>query len=143
MRPSSRVRRNWAYPRPRSPRRFDSGTRQPSNESSWVSEDDQPTLEYFGATVKPGVPDGTRMVEISGLPSGRVPVTAATPTTAVIDVPELVINAFDPSITHSPPSSRALVRIAPATSVPPPGSVSPNAASVSPAHSDGSHCRFC
>ena len=108
-----------------------------------MSEQDQPTLEYLGATVNPGVPDSTRMVEISGLPSGRVPVTAATPTTAVMDVPELVMNDFDPSITHSPPSSRARVRIAPATSVPPPGSVSPNAASCSPAHSPGSQCRFC
>ena len=59
-----------------------------------------------------------------------MPVTAATPTTAVMEVPELVMNDFDPSITHSPPSSRAVVRIAPATSVPPPGSVSPNAAEL-------------
>jgi hypothetical protein len=93
--------------------------------------------------VKPGVPDGTRMVEISGLPFSRVPVTAATPTTAVIDVPELVMNDFDPSITHSPSSSRARVCMAPATSVPPPGSVSPNAARVWPAHRLGRHCRRC
>ena len=65
-----------------------------------MSEQHQPTFEYFGATVKPGVPEGTRMVEISGLPSALVPVTAATPTTAVIDVPELVMNDFDPSITQ-------------------------------------------
>ena len=77
------------------------------------------------------------------MPSCLVPVTAATPTTAVIEVPELVMNDFDPSITHSPPSSRARVFIAPATSVPPPGSVSPNALSVSPAQRAGSHSRCC
>ena len=72
-----------------------------------------------------------------------MPVTAATPTTPVIDVPELVMNTFVPSITHSPPSRRALVRMAPATSEPPPGSVSPNAPSICPAHRRGSHSRFC
>ena len=48
------------------------------------------------------------------------------------------MNAFEPLITHSSPSSRAVVRVAPA-SEPPPGSVSPNAPSVSPAASRGSH----
>ena len=59
-----------------------------------------------------------------------------------MSVPELVMNAFVPLITHSSPSSRAVVRVAPA-SEPPPGSVRPNAPSVSPAHSSGSHSRFC
>jgi len=104
-----------------------------------VSDDDQPTLEYLGATVKPGVPEGTRMVEISGLPPSRVPVTAATATTPVIEVPELVMNALVPSITQWPSSSRARVRMAPGTSVPPPGSVRPNAPSSWPEQSRGSH----
>ena len=108
-----------------------------------MSEAHQPTFEYFAETVNPGVPDGTRIVEISGLPSSRVPVTAATATTPVIDVPELVMNTLLPSITQSPPSSRARVRIAPATSEPPPGSVRPNAPSTCPAHMRGSHSRFC
>ena len=38
---------------------------RPSNASSCVSEAFQPTLEYFGATVSPGVPAGTMIVEIS------------------------------------------------------------------------------
>src|SRR6516162_5768433 len=140
-RPSSSVRRNCAYPRPRSPSRFAAGTRHPEKESSRVSEAHQPTFEYFAETVNPGVPDGTRIVEISGLPSSRVPVTAATATNPVIDVPELVMNDFVPSITQCPPPAssphgglpppvppgpspftrRARVRIAPATSEPPPG----------------------
>ena len=147
-RPSSSVARNWAYPRPRSPSRFASGTRHPSNDSSCVSDADQPTLEYFLATVRPGVPDGTRIVEISGLPLLVVPVAvlpvrAATAITPVMSVPELVMNDFVPSMTQWPSSSFALVRMAPATSVPPPGSVSPNAASISPAQRGGSHSRFC
>ncbi len=66
MRPSSRVWRNCAYPLPRSPSRLAAGTRQSVNDSSRVSEADQPTLEYFLETVNPGVPDGTRIVVISG-----------------------------------------------------------------------------
>ena len=63
-------------------------------------------------------------------------------TTEVMSVPEFVMKAFEPLITHSSPSSRAVVRVAPA-SEPPPGSVSPNAPSRSPAASAGSHSRFC
>src|ERR1700744_3221565 len=69
-RPSSRVCRNWAYPRPRPPSRFPAGTRQLENASSLVSEQRQPTLEYSGPTMKPGVPDGTMIAEISGRPAG-------------------------------------------------------------------------
>ena len=68
--------------------------------------------------------------------------TAVTVTSSVMSVPELVMNALVPSITHSPSSSRAVVRVAPA-SEPPPGSVSPNAPSAWPLHSRGSHSRFC
>jgi crotonobetainyl-CoA:carnitine CoA-transferase CaiB-like acyl-CoA transferase len=92
------------------------------------------------------------MVEISGRAPSRRPVTAATATTLVMLVPVLVMKALLPSITHSaaavPPSlslgsSRAVVRIAPTASDPPPGSVSPNAPSVSPEHRRGSQRRFC
>ena len=48
-----------------------------------------------------------------------------------MSVPAFVMKIFEPSITHSPSSSRAVVRAAPA-SEPAPGSVSPNAASLRP-----------
>ena len=59
-----------------------------------------------------------------------------------ISVPELVMNCFAPSITHSPSSRRARVRVAPA-SEPASGSVSPKAARRSPAQSAGSHSERC
>ena len=85
------------------------------------------------------MPAGTRMVEISGRPWSRGPVTAATATTLVMSVPALVMNTFVPLITHSSSARTALVAIAAATSEPPPGSVRPNAPSRSPEHSPGSH----
>ena len=60
----------------------------------------------------------------------------------VISVPALVMNCLAPSITHSPSSSWARVRVAPA-SEPASGSVSPKAASLPPEHSAGSHSDFC
>lgn len=82
------------------------------------------------------------MVESSLEPSGFVPVTAVTVTSAVMSVPELVMNAFEPLITHSSPSRTARVWVPPA-SEPKPGSVSPKPASASPLSSFGSHCAFC
>ncbi len=84
------------------------------------------------------------IAEISGLPSGLRPVTAVTVTRPVMSVPELVMKHLLPLITHSSVSgsSRAVVRVAPA-SEPPSGSVRPNAPRISPAHSRGSHSRFC
>ena len=79
--------------------------------------------------------------EISRLPSCS-PVTAVIVTHPEISVPALVMNCFAPSITHSPSSSRARVRVAPA-SEPASGSVSPKAASRSPRHSAGNHSDFC
>ncbi len=112
-----------------------------------MSDAHQPTFEYSGATVNPGVPEGTMIAEISrrpaGLPVVGWSVIASTVTSDVIDVPELVIKAFDPSITHCPSSSRAVVRMPPAMSEPPPGSVSPNAASRSPWQSSGSQRARC
>jgi hypothetical protein len=48
-----------------------------------------------------------------------LPVTAVTVMRSVIAVPELVMKLFAPLITHSPPSSRAVVRVAPASEHPP------------------------
>jgi hypothetical protein len=109
-----------------------------SKNSSLVSDAHQPTLDRWPPTVRPGLPAGTRNAEIS-----LSPVFAATVISDVMSVPALVMKALEPLITHSPPSCRAVVRIPPGTSVPPPGSVSPNAASCSPAHRAGSHWRFC
>ena len=78
------------------------------------------------------------MFEISS-PS---PVRAVIVTQPEMSVPELVMNCFAPSITHSPSSSRARVRVLPASD-PASGSVRPNAASLRPAHSSGSHSSFC
>ena len=76
------------------------------------------------------------IAEISGRPSSPVPVRAVTVTTEVIVVPELVMKAFEPSTTHSPLSSTALVRVAPA-SLPASGSVRPKPASARPATRSG------
>ena len=81
--------------------------------------------------------------------SGRPPapgasVRAVTVTSDVIAVPELVMNAFSPLITHSPAasSSTARVRVPPA-SLPASGSVSPNPPRARPAHRSGSHRWRC
>ena len=70
------------------------------------------------------------------------PVLAVTVMTLVMGVPELVMNALAPSITHAPSSRRAWVRVAPA-SLPASGSVSPNAPRASPAHIAGSQRWRC
>ena len=103
MRPSSRISRNWAKPRPRGPSRLASGTRHSTNVRPWVSDACQPILRYGGCTSKPGVPAGTTIVEIS-----PGPVSAVTVTIDVIGVPEFVMNDFSPSMTHVPSSRRGL-----------------------------------
>ena len=93
--------------------------------------------------MKPSVPLGTRIALISRLPvASSRPVTAVTVTWEVMRVPELVMNAFDPLISQSPPSCVAVVRVAPA-SEPPPASVRPNPPSAFPSASAGSHRCFC
>ena len=63
-------------------------------------------------------------------------------TKEVMSVPELVMKALDPLITHSSPSHRAVVRVALASD-PPPASVRPNAPSRRPVHRSGSQYCFC
>jgi len=72
------------------------------------------------------------------------PVRAVTVMSDVMGVPEFVMNAFSPSMTHSPAdsSSVAFVRVPPA-SLPASGSVSPNAPSARPAHRSGNQRCFC
>ena len=91
------------------------------------------------ATVKPGR-TGRHQDRGDLLAPVRVsPVTAATATTAVMSVPELVMNALLPLMTHSSVGSSSTARVcAPPASEPKPGSVSPNAASASPVTSRGS-----
>ena len=82
------------------------------------------------------------MAEISGRPSSDV-VTAVTVTSDVMGVPELVMNAFSPSMTHSSvASSSVAVVLVPPASLPASGSVSPNAPIARPAQRSGSHCCF-
>ena len=92
--------------------------------------------------MNPEVPEGIMIAEISGRPSASVPVRAVTVTTEVMSVPEFVMKAFDPSTTHPPFSSTALVRVAPA-SLPASGSVSPKPASARPATRSGRKRSFC
>ena len=87
--------------------------------------------------MKPGVPLGTMIAEIS-----LSPVFAVTVTSDVMSVPELVMKAFAPLITHSPLSSTARVLVAPA-SEPASGSVRPNPAIARPAARSGSQRCFC
>ena len=107
-----------------------------------MSEAFQPTLSYAGSAVKPAVGTGTRMLLISFLPVLVVPVTAVAVTSEVIVVPLLVMKAFVPSMTHSPSSRRAVVRVPPA-SLPAPGSVSPKAPIALPATRSGRKRACC
>jgi hypothetical protein len=85
------------------------------------------------------VPAGTTMALIS-----PCPVRAVIVMMLVMSVPELVMKALAPSMTHSPadPSSSALVRVAPA-SLPASGSVRPKAPSLRPAQRSGSQVWRC
>ena len=83
------------------------------------------------------MPFGTIRFEISSSPVRAVIVTQP-----VMSVPAFVMNIFEPSITQLPSRSSAVVRVAPASD-PAPASVSPNAASLRPEASSGSHSRFC
>jgi hypothetical protein len=96
-----------------------------------VSDAFQPILRYGVPCSYPGVPFSTTMLEIS--PS---PVRAVMQTCPEMSVPALVMNCLAPSITHSPPSKAARVRVFPASD-PASGSVSPNAPSFTPAHRSG------
>ncbi len=137
MRPSSSIDRNCCSPRPASPSRWSAGTRHDSKRRPWVSEARHPILRYAGSTTSPGVPAGTTMVL---MPSSEV--RAVTVISVVIGVPELVMKALVPSITHSSPSRTARVRVA-AASDPASGSVRANAAKARPASRSGSQRCFC
>ena len=82
------------------------------------------------------------IVESSGRPSSRCPVTAVTVITEVIAVPELVMNCLLPLITQLPSTSSARVLVAEASD-PASASVSPNAARARPASRSGSQRSFC
>ena len=112
------------------------GTRQSSKYSSAVLEERHIILPCMGLAVNPLVPLSTRMHDSSARPSGRTPVRASTVTPAVTRVAALVMKILLPLITHSSPSSTAVVRELEA-SEPALGSVSPNPHRVSPVQSLG------
>ena len=70
------------------------------------------------------------------------PVRAVIVTRPEMSVPALVMNCLAPLTTQSPSSGLAVVLTLPASD-PASGSVSPNAASLRPLHSSGSHSAFC
>ena len=85
------------------------------------------------------------MALISGGPADPgASVRAVTVTMDVMSVPELVMKAFSPLITHSPAasSSTARVRVPPA-SLPASGSVRPKPPSARPAQRSGSQRARC
>ena len=101
------------------------GTRQPSKNSSRVSDDRSPILRSGGPTVYPGVPEGTMTIPN---PSS---VRQSTMTMAQMSSPALLMKILAPSITHSSPSRTARVLSA-AVSEPASGSVIPPALTSSP-----------
>ena len=95
---------------PRWPSKFSSGTVASANDSSRVSDARQPILLILlAAREARACLAGTMRFEISGLPSGRVPVTAVIVVPPVMSVPELVMKAFVPLMTQLPSRSSACV----------------------------------
>ena len=141
IRPSASTARHCEKPRPRWPSRCSCGTRHSRKTSSCVSLARHPSLRYDGPASNPGVSVGTMIVEMPcGPPAGSV--AAATMLNVEIADPEFVMNAFEPSTIHSPPSNRPVVCTS-AASEPAPGSVSPNPPSASPRASGASQRSFC
>ena len=119
IRPPSRILRNVLKPSPCVPSRFAAGIRAPSKRSSPVAEACRPSLSSSRPTLNPGVSAGTMNALISASPLSVVPVLA------VIDVRAGVPGVRDEAlcaVEHpaSRPSSRAVVRVPPA-SEPAPG----------------------
>ncbi len=110
------------------PRTRSSGTKQPSNVSSRVSDACQPIFGSGGAAEKPSWPRSTMNIVMPWWPaSGSV--LAATITKSAM--PPLVMNILAPSMTQPPSARVARVRID-ATSEPVPGSVTAIAATRRP-----------
>ena len=106
-----------------------------------MSEARHPILRYLRLRVKPGVSCGTMMFEISRDPSGRFPVTAVIVVPPLISVPEFVMKAFVPLISHFASRSSAFVCTLPA-SLPALGSVSPKPHNIFPCASGTRYCCF-
>ena len=125
-------------PSPRSPSSASAGTRTPSKERAAVACPRRPSLPLTSVRPNPGVSVGTRNAETPRAPGPSV--RANTRATSA-HVP-FVMKIFSPSMTHSSPSSTALVVRLPA-SEPWPGSVSPKHPSRRPVAMPGSQRRFC
>jgi hypothetical protein len=134
-------RQELGEPRPRSPSRFARRTRTSSKDSSCVSEAHQPTFEYPVGRSTPAS-DGTRIVESSSA-AVLVTVTAATVMRAVMSVPELVMNALLPLMTHSSVARRGRPGCGPAGVGAEARLGQPEGGQGLPGSERGSHVRFC
>jgi hypothetical protein len=103
------------------PRSASAGTRHPSNSSGTVFDARIPILSSGRPTFRPFVPPSTRKHEMPFAAVSGGDVRAHTMKTPAYDPP--VIHCFAPSMTHSSPSRRAVVRMAPG-SLPASGSLS-------------------
>ena len=139
--PPSKVCSIIFEPCPTSPSRFSLGTLTSSKKSSEVSLARHIILPCMGIALKPGVPFSTITVENIFLPFSS-PETACTVQPFEISEEPLVINIFDPLITHSSPSRTAVV-FEPRESEPAPGSVRPKLHRPSPVQSCGKYFCFC
>src|SRR5215475_14822648 len=83
----------------------DAGSRQPSNDSSLVTEARSDSFRPTSRVPNPGVPRGTR--------NPRTPSSVRAHTTATSAQPPLVIHILVPDSTQPAPSRRAVVRMLP------------------------------
>ena len=113
---------------------FSFGMRQSSKISSLVTDARSESFFSMSRVVNPGDSFGTM--------NPRTPSSVRAHTMARSAMPPFVIHIFEPFRTHSPPSSRAMVRIDDG-SLPTSGSVSPKQPIASPAAIFGSHSFFC
>src|SRR6266700_2936737 len=139
MRPPSSTRMASTNPLPSMPSKASSGTQQSSKTSSEVSLARSPSLFSFLPGRNPLAPFSTTNAD-SPCVCAVLSVTAITTLTSAY-VP-LVMNVLVPFNAHPPLARVALMR-APPASEPEPGSVNPQAPSISPVASRETYFFFC
>ncbi len=112
-----------------SPIVFATGTRTSVKESSAVSLDHMPSFSSLRETATPGMSVGTTISDMPRAPSTSSEVRASRQSQSAWA--PLVMNIFEPLMTHSSPSRTARVRM-PATSLPASGSVTAMDVTTSP-----------